>query len=290
LIQILKVFIRAALYLFCYHIDIKHKYLVSKKGPLLIIANHPNSFLDAIIIAAQYKRKVYFLARGDAFHKKFHRYILRSLNMIPVYRKQEGKQYLHLNDNAFTEAINLLKMGFAVCIFIEGICLNTHQLQPFKKGTARIIEGTHNLNVFPTIHVVGIAYNQLRGIGKKVNLEITEYDLTSKITTVMDRIRFNETIFKILADNIHPSALPTTIKKTPLFYLHYYYYKWIFVYVAKKTKNTVFFDSILFSVLFFTYPLFLFFLFICFQILGIPLLISIGILIIIPILNKYTVE
>ena len=170
MIRILKIFIRAALWLFCADIKIKNKYLLKQDGPLLIIANHPNSFLDAIIIGAQYNRRIYFLARGDAFTKKHHRFLLGLLNMIPIYRLREGKQYLHLNDHAFNESVKLLNKGEAVLIFIEGVCMNTHQLQPFKKGTSRILARAHQQNIFPKIHITGIAYNQLIGIGKKVNI------------------------------------------------------------------------------------------------------------------------
>jgi len=124
LIYLLKIIIRAALWLFCKNIYIKNKHLFSKKGPLLIFANHPNSFLDAIIIASNYKRRVYFLARGDVFKKPIFRFLLSSLNMIPVYRLREGKENLHLNDFAFKESIKLLTKGEAVLVFIEGTCIN----------------------------------------------------------------------------------------------------------------------------------------------------------------------
>jgi 1-acyl-sn-glycerol-3-phosphate acyltransferase len=92
-VQLLKILIQAGLWLFCNKIYLKNKQLFKTKGPLLIIANHPNSFLDALIIGSYYKRRVYFLARGDAFKKPIHRFLLESLNMIPVYRLREGKDF-----------------------------------------------------------------------------------------------------------------------------------------------------------------------------------------------------
>ena len=109
--------IRTALYIFCKEIYIKNKSLVNTKGPLLIIANHPNSFLDAVIIGAQYSRRVYFLARGDVFAKKHHRYLLGLLNMIPVYRLREGKEFLNLNEYAFNVKIHQLKRGFGAPVY-----------------------------------------------------------------------------------------------------------------------------------------------------------------------------
>ncbi len=290
LIRILKIFIRAALWLFCADIKIKNKYLLKHDGPLLIIANHPNSFLDAIIIGAQYNRRIYFLARGDAFTKKHHRFLLGLLNMIPVYRLREGKQYLHLNDYAFNESVKLLNKGEAVLIFIEGVCINTHQLQPFKKGTSRILARAHQQNIFPKIHIAGIAYNQLKGIGKKVNICITEFLLTFPLKTPKDFVHFNQQVFIELQNNIHIPTSPTKIKKNAIYFLHFPYYKWLFYFTAKKTKNTVFFDSVLFSLLLFTYPIFIIFLFLIFYLIGISVPIIFGILLCILLFNKYSVE
>ena len=286
----LKIFIRAALWLFCSDIQIKNKHLLKQDGPLLIIANHPNSFLDAIIIGAQYKRRVYFLARGDAFTKKHHRFLLSLLNMIPVYRLREGKQFLHLNEFAFNESIRLLKKGEAVLIFIEGTCINSHELQPFKKGTTRILEGAHKQGVFPQVQIAGIAYNQLRGIGKKVNISLAQMNINQSILIPKDRVSFNKNAFELLNQNIFPSLIPTRIKRNPFYYLHYPYYHWLTKKVANKTKDTVFYDSVLFSLLLFTYPVFLLILTSLLYIIHIPLPIIFGTLLCIPILSKRTIE
>lgn len=286
----LKHIIRLALWLFCSDININNKHLLKQEGPLLIIANHPNSFLDALIIGTQYKRRVYFLARGDVFTKKHHRFILGLLNMIPVYRLREGKQFLHLNEHAFNTAINLLSKGEAVLIFIEGTCINSHELQPFKKGTTRILEGAHGRSFFPFIHIVGIAYNQLRGIGKRVNIGIYKMEHSTPIMNPKNRVDFNKKAFDLLEQNIHPPQLPTTIKKTLLYYLHLPYFKWIEKQAAKKTKGTVFYDSVLFSLLLFSYPVYLLFLFLLLYIIGIPQPIICGTLLVIPLLSKFSIE
>jgi 1-acyl-sn-glycerol-3-phosphate acyltransferase len=286
-VQLLKLFIQAGLWLFCHEVHLKNKHLFSTKGPLLIIANHPNSFLDALIIGSYYKRSMYFLARGDAFKKPIHRFLLESLNMIPVYRLREGKEFLHLNDYAFNKSIDLLSKGFAVLVFIEGICINSHELQPFKKGTARIVEGVQKLNVDLKIHIAGIAFNQLRGIGKKVNLIISEMRDIPIILNNRDRVLFNQIVFEQLKQNIIVPSTPTRFNNKNLFYqLHFYYYNSIQKWVDRKTKYTVFYDSVLFSVLLFTYPIMLFFVYLILKLFNTPPSIIFVILILIPIMTK----
>jgi len=290
-VQLLKILIQAGLWLFCNKIYLKNKQLFKTKGPLLIIANHPNSFLDALIIGSYYKRRVYFLARGDAFKKPIHRFLLESLNMIPVYRLREGKEFLHLNDYAFSRSIDLLSKGYAVLIFIEGICINSNELQPFKKGTARVLEGIQKLKINPTIHIAGIAFNQFRGIGKIVNLVVTEMTKIPLIQNSRDRVVFNQLVFNQLQENVVIPSIPTKFNTNQLFYkIHQPFYNLIKNHVAQKTKNTVFFDSVLFSVLLFTYPIFIFILFLLLKLFLIPSTIILVILLAIPILAKRVQE
>jgi hypothetical protein len=277
--------------IFCKEVHVKNKHLLDTKGPLFIIANHPNSFLDAIIIGAYYNRRVYFLARGDAFKKPIHRFLLESLNMIPVYRLREGKEFLHLNDYAFSRSIQLLSNGNAVLIFIEGICVNSNELQPFKKGTARILEGIQKQNINPTIHIAGIAFNQFRGIGKIVNLVVSEMKIVPQIQNSRDRVVFNQIVFNQLRENILIPTVPTKFNTNHLFYkIHQPFYRLIKNFVAKKTNNTVFYDSVLFSVLLFAYPLFLFILFLLLKLFQIPTTIILTILVALPIIAKSVQE
>jgi len=288
LIYLLRQLIRAALCLFCAEIKTNNKSLLHQKGPLLIIANHPNSFLDAIIIGSRYNRRIHFLARGDVFIKKHHRFLLGLLNMIPVYRIREGKEFLHLNQYAFDTSVKLLSKKEAVLIFIEGVCVNKNELQPFKKGTARILEAAQQAGCNPIIHLAGIAYNNFRGIGKRVNINLLSFSQKSLITTAKDRVEFNNQVFNALAKLINPPTIQTNIKKTPLYYLNLPPYQLIKKIVDKKTKGTVFFDSVLFGLLFFTYPVYLFLIILFLLLMGFTLPIIIGTLVLVFLFRNKT--
>jgi len=285
------------LYIFCKKIYIQNKNLLRAKGPLLIIANHPNSFLDAVIIGSQYRRRVYFLARGDVFTKKHHRFFLGLLNMIPVYRLREGKEFLNLNEYAFKASKQLLAKGEAVLIFIEGICLNTNTLQPFKKGTTRILQGAQELGVHPNIQIVGIAYNHFHGVGKYVNVLITQFTYQKIIITAKDRVDFNNEVFSLLNTNIIPPSSPQIKYKwaqkiifligRTFYYLQAPYYFPLRQLVTRLTKNTVFYDSVLFAALLFTYPLFLLIIFILLYQISVSLPIILITLVSIPLITRF---
>lgn len=133
-----KFLIRLGLIIFFRKILFQDKQRLYEEGPLLLACNHPNSFLDALIIGSFFKHPVHFLARGDAFKNPLAKKILTALKVIPIYRLKEGKEHLALNDTTFERCTEILTKGGIVLIFSEGLCINQWKLRPLKKGTARI--------------------------------------------------------------------------------------------------------------------------------------------------------
>src|SRR6476619_6779153 len=81
---LLKTYARLVIKLYCRKVVINHPEWLQAQGPLLIAANHPNSFLDGIILTTLFKKPIYTLARGDAFKKKKWDRLLRWLHLLPV--------------------------------------------------------------------------------------------------------------------------------------------------------------------------------------------------------------
>ena len=290
MVYFLKFWVKLALRIFCPKVNIVNPHYLNSEGPLLIVANHPNSFLDAVIIGAFYQRKIHFLARGDVFQNPILGYLLRSIGMIPVFRAREGKEHLHKNSHTFQESVDLMKDGGAVLIFIEGICLNTHEIQPFKKGASRILETLHALDVFPKIHVIGMAYNSFRGIGKSVNIDITEIGSIKPIIESSDRLVFNARAMEEMSKNIHLPLEKTLVSHGFSYYFHLPYYRMIEYCVDMKFKQTVFFDSVLFAALLFTYPIYLALWVSLLWAIGIPMFIASILIFLMPILGQNSIK
>lgn len=139
---------------------------VPAEGGVLLTCNHPNSFLDAMVVALSLKRPVHFLVRSDVFRKPVARYFLTRLNMIPIYRLQEGTENLDRNKDTFDKVAQLLKAGQVVLIFSEGNCVVEKRLRSLRKGTARMYFGALEQGARPSIIPVGINYTypyQFRG-------------------------------------------------------------------------------------------------------------------------------
>ncbi len=299
--SLIKLPIRLALKIFCVDIQLVNQENRYPKGPLLLVANHPNSFLDAIIIAAQFKEPIYFLARGDAFRKPWHRFLLGLLHMIPVYRLSEGRENLHLNEHAFNRSAELLENGKIVLIFIEGICLNTHQLQPFKKGAARIALTENKQGRSTTIMPVSIAYNSFLQFGKSIRIQFAKphktEDLFKHEQDAQNMQEFNRILFESIKEMIQLPII-TQKKSNPFctflatigLFLHLPIYNPIKRFVKNKTRNTVFYDSVLFGMLLLLYPLYLFLLIALLFLLHLPNYLIAIILLIHPITAWFAVH
>jgi 1-acyl-sn-glycerol-3-phosphate acyltransferase len=165
---------KLALLIWCRHLRINRKDILNTNGPLLIAANHPNSFLDAILLCAIFKQPIYSLARGDAFKNNFVAKILRALNMFPVYRVSEGVENLEENYKTFDECIEVFKKNGIVLIFSEGKCINEWNLRPLKKGTARLAMAAWEQGIPLKIIPTGINYHSFTSFGKNVQLNFGE--------------------------------------------------------------------------------------------------------------------
>ncbi len=182
---------------------------VPDNGPLLIAANHPNSFLDAIIIACFLQRPIHFLARSDVFKSKWSNYILRRLNLLPIYRLQEGKDRLKDNERTFEECSEILAQNGAVLIFVEGLSLIDMKLRPIKKGLARIAyhyyEKTKNQDL--KIATIALNYDKPKEFRSKVmmaagnSLNFKDYVEEEEGKKAESIIQVNAAIFSELKDH-----------------------------------------------------------------------------------------
>lgn len=170
LFKLLKIPAWFCLQLYCRYLLVKPNELLKIRGPLLIACNHPNSFLDAIVLASIFKQPIYSLARGDAFKNKFVAAALRSLNMLPVYRTSEGVENLEHNYNTFSACKEIFKQAGIVLIFSEGHCVNEWHLRPLKKGTARLALSSWEDGIDVKVLPAGINYSSFKNFGKEIHL------------------------------------------------------------------------------------------------------------------------
>jgi 1-acyl-sn-glycerol-3-phosphate acyltransferase len=141
---------------------------------MLLAANHPNSFLDGIILTTLFDQPVHSLARGDAFKNKWINRFLRSIQLLPVYRTSEGTENLSHNYTTFAACQETFKEKGIVLIFSEGRCENEWHLRPLKKGTARLATTAWENDIPLQVLPVGVNYSSFKSFGKEVHINFGE--------------------------------------------------------------------------------------------------------------------
>jgi 1-acyl-sn-glycerol-3-phosphate acyltransferase len=283
LYKLLHIPAKLALLIWCRHLRITNKEILKANGPLLIAANHPNSFLDAILLCAIFKQPIYSLARGDAFKNSIVAKIFRGLNMFPVYRVSEGVENLEENYKTFDECIEVFKKNGIVLIFSEGKCINEWHLRALKKGTARLAMTAWGQGIPLKIIPTGINYNSFNRFGKNIQLNFGEIISQENIAFKNEDAygtkiqNFNAALklqLEKLVVQIKPIdekliaatfAIPvSSLKKILLFIpalcayiLHAPLYIPVQKYSFKKFGKIDHYDSIVVGLLFLLYPLYL---------------------------------
>lgn len=128
---------------------------VPQRGPVLLVANHPNSLLDPALVALSAIRPIRFLARAPLFQHRGIGWAVRGSGSIPVYRRADDPELVGRNRDAFEAVQEALAAGCAVGIFPEGLSHSAPTLAPIKTGAARIALATAGItgDSFPILPV-----------------------------------------------------------------------------------------------------------------------------------------
>lgn len=108
------------------------------KGPLILVANHQNAFLDAILIICSSKCNPWSIARANIFKTDWAKKLLTAIKILPVYRFRDGFSTLRKNDEVIESYARLLNQGETILIFAEGNHHDHWRLRTLQKGFARI--------------------------------------------------------------------------------------------------------------------------------------------------------
>jgi len=266
---IVKLWVRFTLHLFCKRITWHGTEILQHSKPLLIGANHPNSFFDAMLIGAYMKLPVHFMTRSDVFKLGWVRFLLRQLHMIPVYRIRDGKDKIGLNDNSFNMGCNYLKKGDHVLIFVEGFCDYQTTLQPLKKGGARMLHQSWTNNVEVAMLPLWIRYNSFSDFPKSIDLipgipfekKEMPVDLNQPAALQWINTRITEQLENLSTIRSPQDRLKGNVFLFPFamigFVLHFVYFQFFKYLVTYLNKGDIHYDSMLYAGMAAFYPLWL---------------------------------
>jgi len=138
LYNLLKILLRIGTKLYYKEVKVNNVEGLKHDGPMIIIANHPNTLLDAWIIGQVSKEKIFFMTKGTFFNTGLKKWFLRGLGLIPINRATESKTKGVSNVDSFETCYRVLEEGKILVVFPEGNSFIERQLRQLKSGTARI--------------------------------------------------------------------------------------------------------------------------------------------------------
>lgn len=111
---------------------------VPASTPVIFVLNHPNALVDPVFLLCLAPRRVSFLAKAPLFRMPVLGSLVRAMDSLPVYRRQDEGEDVSKNEETFVAARKLLARGGTIGICPEGVSHNEPGLRPIKTGASRI--------------------------------------------------------------------------------------------------------------------------------------------------------
>ena len=218
LYRILKLIVGLGIRSYYREIRILNRENLDQEGPVILIANHPNTLMDAWIMGYINRRRVHFMAKATFFNSPLKRRLLGALGMIPINRKSDGVVSGVANKDSFEACYALLESGEILVVFPEGTSYLERKLRELKTGTARIaleVEARSNGQLGLKVIPIGLNYlsaDTFRGsvminVGKPISVDafLDEYKTNQGIAAKKLTERFRSElsrVFVTMDDNV----------------------------------------------------------------------------------------
>src|SRR3954463_6990088 len=89
--------VRALVRFYYPRIEVTGGALIPRTGPVLLVANHPNSLIDPVLLGIAAARPVRLLAKAPLFSLPVFGSALRALGMVPAYRGSDDAKQVAKN-------------------------------------------------------------------------------------------------------------------------------------------------------------------------------------------------
>lgn len=241
------------------------------KVPHIIVSNHPNSFLDALLIAAHSPFKLYFLADGHFFRKPVANVLLRQLYVLPVFKRKDCADFGVRNDFTYDECIRQLKAGNHVLIFPEAYpeLGSAEQVAPFfNAGMTSILERAYSEGVPVQVLPCMLDYGPTTELPRQVEIDFkpivdtTEYIADQEIMSAEVIVETRRSMGEQQIMLALPEELGLTKSSNLQNFLAQighglqgWFYRFVRSYVSHRAAGSRHFDALLFLGLLVSYPL-----------------------------------
>jgi glycerol-3-phosphate O-acyltransferase/dihydroxyacetone phosphate acyltransferase len=222
--------VRLALRIYFQRIEVTGVEHVPLDTPVIFVLNHPNALVDPVFLLCLAPRPVSFLAKAPLFRMPVIGYLVKALDSLPVYRRQDEGEDVSKNEEMFVAARKLLSRGGTIAICPEGVSHDAPGLKPIKTGTARISLAAVSTGEVPSLRIVpaGLYYTSktrfrsdaLLYFGNPIDVE--PVTLEPDGTPPRDAVRrlsdqIERALREVILDAKHEEELQTTSRAERIF-------------------------------------------------------------------------
>ncbi|HEV8203096.1 MAG TPA: lysophospholipid acyltransferase family protein [Pyrinomonadaceae bacterium] len=228
--RVIVALLRLALRIYFQRIEVTGLEHVPAETPVIFVLNHPNALVDPVFLLCLAPRRVSFLAKAPLFRMPVIGYLVKALDSLPVYRRQDEGEDVTKNQETFVGARKLLARGGTIGICPEGVSHDEPGLRPIKTGAARISLAAVSTNEVSELKIVpaGLYYtaktsfrsDALLYFGDPIDVEpvTLEADGTPPREAVRALSQRIETALReVILDAKHEEELQTTARAERIF-------------------------------------------------------------------------
>ena len=186
------------------------------EGPSIVVANHPQTLFDPLVVAVRVPRIFFFLANYSIFNTPFRDWFFRTFYCIPVRRRKEDAKMGHLDNNkSLSDASIHLSRGGCLFVAPEGASRIERRIRPLKTGAARIAfdaESSNDWNLGLTIFPFGNNFESVTRFRKDFVLNVGHHIRVADFKADFEKDE-KEAIYKLTdAISVQLKSLTITIQ------------------------------------------------------------------------------
>ncbi len=172
---------RIALHWYYGDVIVQGRKFIPARGSVLVVANHPNALVDALLVGTTLERQVLLTAKATLFEHPLLAPFLRVVGVVPLRRAKDERAVARTgasvsrNEDTFRLVVETLRREGVILVFPEGISHDDATLAPLRSGAARMAlqayrAGALGLRILP----IGLVFEEKERARSAVLVRVSE--------------------------------------------------------------------------------------------------------------------